>query len=279
MSELHDVVLQADDKPRRRHHHRKPSGESGDATKAGKHSKGPREHKHRPRAERDVDFSDPSSKISTPGFRDTDEIVLKEYLKEATHSNLERSRFLIDLETQAVAMKLALEFNDRMARVGGAPWKIKFLKTKVIKFKDPVTGSHRFMSMEKRFRGGVEMVKLTGNYGFIRSLTDASAPSVTPVEGRGKSGLIVSVDKIDIAVAFSHFTHSHTKGYLLVCDIQGIETSNRTGADTLLLTDPAIHCPSHMRFGTTNLQQKGVDKFFSTHTCNKYCTSLGLKKP
>ena len=82
----------------------------------------------------------------------------------------------------------------------------------------------------------------------------------------------------ELATAFSHFTHSHTAGYLLVCDIQGIITTDPKSKDTLLMTDPAIHCAQHQRFGRTNLRQAGFDAFFKGHAgkCNEFCRALGL---
>eukprot|EP00983_Pelagomonas_calceolata_P021692 679564-Pelagomonas_calceolata.AAC.1 len=46
------------------------------------------------------------------------------------------------------------------------------------------------------------------------------------------------------------------------------------------LFDPAIHCVTNkQRFGRTNLKQRGIDGFFSTHTCNGVCERLCLIKP
>ncbi|RHZ65927.1 hypothetical protein Glove_310g26 [Diversispora epigaea] len=74
--------------------------------------------------------------------------------------------------------------------------------------------------------------------------------------------------------AFAHFTYVHTKGYLMICDLQGIELTN-----SFLLTDPAIHCIDPMRFGRTNLGKKGITKrFLSNHKCNDVCRKLGIAK-
>jgi hypothetical protein len=82
-----------------------------------------------------------------------------------------------------------------------------------------------------------------------------------------------------MAVAFSHFSHDITGGYLLVCDLQGISTVDSKGKATLLLTDPAIHCSTHCRFGKTNLQEVGIKQFFEKHICNEFCRALGLVVP
>ena len=79
--------------------------------------------------------------------------------------------------------------------------------------------------------------------------------------------------------AFSHFSYDVTDGYLLVCDLQGVSTTDKNGKDTLLLTDPAIHCAKHLRFGKTNLGSLGMKRFFKRHVCNKYCKALGLEMP
>lgn len=82
---------------------------------------------------------------------------------------------------------------------------------------------------------------------------------------------------VELATAFSHFTHVHSEGYLCVVDLQGIITAGESKG-TLLLTDPAIHCAKHMRFGRTNLRQPGIDAFYKGHAgkCNQYCRALGL---
>ena len=109
-----------------------------------------------------------------------------------------------------------------------------------------------------------EMVKYTNNFEFSIN------PETLDEDGR---------KRLAMAIAFSHFTYDVTGGYLLVCDLQGIVTTNGKGEKTLLLTDPAIHCSKHIRFGKTNLGLKGINRFFKKHVCNKYCSALGLKKP
>lgn len=91
---------------------------------------------------------------------DSDEMVAKEYIKLASRPDLDRSRYMVSLETQAVASKLAFDFNDKISRVAGdrALYKIKFLLSKVIAIKQP-DESKRFMMLEKRFRGGRKMVR------------------------------------------------------------------------------------------------------------------------
>ena len=82
--------------------------------------------------------------------------------------------------------------------------------------------------------------------------------------------------KLQLLLAFAHFTWIHSGKFLLVTDLQGIAGPDVGKANDILLTDPAIHCPSMPRFGGTNLMQEGVDAFFESHECNKYCKALRL---
>ncbi|ERS99401.1 hypothetical protein HMPREF1624_04601 [Sporothrix schenckii ATCC 58251] len=72
------------------------------------------------------------------------------------------------------------------------------------------------------------------------------------------------------AQAFSHFTFERSRGELLVADLQGVDN---------VLTDPAIHTRDPHRFvlTDTNLGVDGFKLFFSTHTCNSVCETLGLR--
>jgi hypothetical protein len=59
-------------------------------------------------------------------------VVLKEFIRLSTKPELDRSRFMVDLETQTLAAKFAFEFNERVRRTT-APSRhaIKFLLAKV----------------------------------------------------------------------------------------------------------------------------------------------------
>ncbi|CAG8635776.1 uncharacterized protein OCT59_003702 [Rhizophagus irregularis] len=72
--------------------------------------------------------------------------------------------------------------------------------------------------------------------------------------------------------AFAHFTYKYTNGYLVVCDLQGIELDGE-----FLLTDPAIHCVDTLRFGRTNFGKEGIKQcFLANHKCNEICEKLRL---
>jgi len=171
------------------------------------------------------------------------------------------------LEIQTVASKLATEFNDRLKLSSKDPdIKVQFHVAKVVQFETEDGVIPRYMAYESRFRGSSPiMVKYTNSLDFV--LNPGSTDEATRT-------------RVDVVVAFSHFTHSITHGYLLVCDLQGITTKDKMGKPTLLFTDPAIHCPKHnLRFGRSNLGALGVNKFFAKHKCNSLCLALGLKMP
>jgi len=206
-----------------------------------------------------VSSSDPSLAVIN------DDVIFKEMLTLANVPELDRQRYTADLEVQTVASKLAFEFNNRLGKTSKDPnSKLKFLRAKVVRFDGEDGGPPRFMAYEMRFHGSTpEMVKYTSNLDFVLNPgADEAAQTL-----------------VDLAIAFSHFTHSITDGYLLVCDLQGIVTTDKMDKPTLLLTDPAIHCAKHLRFGKTNLGALGINKFFAKHKCNDFCIALGLKMP
>jgi len=80
--------------------------------------------------------------------------------------------------------------------------------------------------------------------------------------------------------AFSHFTYVHTKGKLIVTDIQGsLSSVNPLGdfALSLILTDPCLHTMDRRMFPhTTNHGDIGFKYFFEQHDCtnNAICIAL-----
>ena len=133
---------------------------------------------------------------------------------------------MVSLELQTVASKLALEFNSRHKRVDDSGFTIKFLMSKIARFVPARVGQpFRYMMFEKQFQGDCHMVKYTNNYDYVCP----QAKDVPDFE-----------TKRDLVVCFAHFTLDVTDGYLLVCDLQGIDSKSHGKRDTILLT--AIHC-------------------------------------
>ena len=191
-------------------------------------------------------------------------VILKERILLPTSAALDKHRYLTDLDTQTVASELAFDFNAAAKELSLTRFKIKFLIPQVVSIYLP-DGSKRYMALEHEYRDGVEMMKFTNNFKYVR-----------PKEADATDAAIEQ--KIAAAVAYSHFTYAATGGHLLVCDLQGIFTHDDKSRETLLLTDPAIHCPTQLRFGETNLRQRGIDAFFETHVCNNICRGMGLHR-
>ncbi|CBN76804.1 conserved unknown protein [Ectocarpus siliculosus] len=83
--------------------------------------------------------------------------------------------------------------------------------------------------------------------------------------------------------AFSHFSYRKSRRKMLVCDLQGVQSTScihEDRAGVFELTDPVIHYRSasgrRQVYGRTDLGKKGMRKFFETHQCNDVCRLLGL---
>ena len=75
--------------------------------------------------------------------------------------------------------------------------------------------------------------------------------------------------------AFAHWSWVHTRGQLLVSDLQGVRYS-----DKYILTDPCI-LSLNREYGATDLALIGMGLFFMTHQCTDMCRSLNIahKRP
>eukprot|EP00287_Rhodomonas_sp_CCMP768_P028542 CAMPEP_0202855766 /NCGR_PEP_ID=MMETSP1389-20130828/91684_1 /ASSEMBLY_ACC=CAM_ASM_000865 /TAXON_ID=302021 /ORGANISM="Rhodomonas sp., Strain CCMP768" /LENGTH=388 /DNA_ID=CAMNT_0049534389 /DNA_START=56 /DNA_END=1222 /DNA_ORIENTATION=+ len=80
------------------------------------------------------------------------------------------------------------------------------------------------------------------------------------------------VDTLDpVPQAFSHFSWHASEGKLLICDIQGVGDH---------YTDPSIQTPDADRmFGSGNIGEQTIVKFFRSHHCNCLCRAHGLRSP
>ena len=221
------------------------------------------------------DSSNPETFLSV-----STDVIFKEIISLPTTAHLDRHRYAINLEIQTIASRIALKFNYELSKTPSDPnIKIKYLRTKVARMLMD-NGEQRFFGYEKQLRlplrsashrlcaffpQRLEIIKYTNNLDYV-----IDQETLDP-DGR---------KKLELALAFSHFSYHLTGGYLLVCDLQGISTSDGKGEPILLFTDPAIHCSKHLpRFGKSNLGAIGVNKFFNKHVCNQYCSALGLEMP
>ncbi len=74
---------------------------------------------------------------------------------------------------------------------------------------------------------------------------------------------------------FAHWTWVHTRGQLMVADLQGVRYD-----DEYVLTDPCILSVDR-NYGATDLALIGMALFFLTHQCTDICRSLDIahKRP
>jgi hypothetical protein len=80
----------------------------------------------------------------------------------------------------------------------------------------------------------------------------------------------------DIPQAFSHFTYIFSKRKYLVCDLQGV-LSTETNEPFFELTDPVIHyseMTDRRDYGRTDRGQQGIEDFFRSHKCSYLCHML-----
>ncbi|RHY93636.1 hypothetical protein DYB35_000645 [Aphanomyces astaci] len=174
-------------------------------------------------------------------------MVAKRFLWGVTSPQANEGRYMKAMEGQAMAAALARGFNDLMNKTHSTFISLTFLEASVAKLDDPVeyVAIERFLPNYDRFTNNVTW----------------------------QSPLVATDPCVQYAVAFSHWTWAATNGYLMVVDLQG----QRVDEHTLVLTDPAIHCIDGVRFaGGTNMGQRGMEKFFTTHVCNEYCAKFKL---
>lgn len=83
----------------------------------------------------------------------------------------------------------------------------------------------------------------------------------------------------DLLLALSHFSYCKSRGKILIVDIQGWTSRDKTGAT--FLTDPQIHTKDKKGFGTANKGAEGFKEFWASQhpACNRICVTLGLLRP
>ncbi|CAG8580886.1 859_t:CDS:1 [Paraglomus brasilianum] len=165
-------------------------------------------------------------------------IVIKEYLKLGGGAK----RYLEVAEVSIVAYYLATKFNEAASQITNK--QVNFLKVNVLR--SSVDDRIRYYAVEERLKYGAYK-RFNVNSGVITEFRP-------------------------VLEAFAHFTYTYTDKYLVVYDLQGVENLNQ-----FLLTDPAIHCVDSLRFGRTNLGEKGINEcFLANHECNDICRKLKL---
>ncbi|CAG8819338.1 17537_t:CDS:1, partial [Racocetra persica] len=168
-------------------------------------------------------------------------MVMKKYIQNTSNDIFKR--YLEAIEISTVTNYLSKKFNLITKTKKISP--VNFLRARLVRL--IINNKTQYYILEEQLCGA-EFKRFNTNSGIIT----LSRP---------------------VLEAFSHFTYEHTKGYLVVCDLQGIELNNK-----FLLTDPAIHCVDNSRFGQTNLGQEGIARcFLANHKCNEICKKLDLE--
>lgn len=80
-------------------------------------------------------------------------------------------------------------------------------------------------------------------------------------------------DLSQFLTAFCHWTWEVSGRKFMVCDLQGVRSSNG-----YQLTDPVIHSVDQI-YGPTDLGVVGMEKVLTRHTCNYICGTLNLENP
>jgi hypothetical protein len=178
-----------------------------------------------------------------------EEIIIKECVELGKKAN-SLERYLEMIETSTIAYFLSKEFNAA-AKKADIRKKVNFLKPQALRHKDGESNKDgtniRCYTIEPKFRDTFKRFNV--NNGIIKEYHSTLE-------------------------AFAHYTYEYTKGYLVVYDLQGIEIDGQ-----FLLTDPAIHCEERLRFGKTNLGERGIKEcFLANHKCGNACEKLGLTK-
>eukprot|EP01052_Picozoa_sp_SAG31_P002126 SAG31_NODE_72_length_27821_cov_26.870572_2_plen_785_part_00 len=171
------------------------------------------------------------------------------------------------IEETNVARKLAQEFNQALAVkvkgdqdfVGHEAISISVVPVSIYRILLRIGEEPRYMSVERFLEG--RFLKANGNNGYI----SAAGKFALHRKALTKSNAIQILPH-----AFTHWSFEHTavnpETTMMVCDIQGVK---------LEYTDVNIHSRGR-KFGSTDLGEDGMDRFFKTHTCNAACRLLGL---
>jgi len=155
----------------------------------------------------------------------------------------ERKACEMDIEQLLVAENFAQQFNSK-----NPPKKVHYVKPQMFKLDKEWKGSS-YIFLEPKLQG--RWTKFNNNHEYVSR----------------------DEDKCRTAQAFSHFSYDASGGQKMVTDVQGVQQDD----DSLLLTDPAIHTLDH-RYGPSDLGEKGVKGFFTSHACNVICRTVGNKR-
>lgn len=169
--------------------------------------------------------------------------------------------YIQELEAATVAAKLAIDYNAEIARKRIRASPIRFGVVRIAQFtQDPTDHNSASSSSSKAV---VDEDRLIFNK---EAYIDGTYEKFTT-----NSGFVEDSDLAREFSSFSHWSWSATNCHVMVVDLQGVKNGK-----SIMLTDPAVHAYNLHRYGKTNLGEKGMLRFFKTHTCSALCKALGI---
>ena len=160
-------------------------------------------------------------------------------------------RCLETANVHAIAAKFSAQFNEEKPLIVSSS-EIRFIPVGVMRqIKD---GENEQNFTYETYLGCSEFTKFNSNFAYVPGGKDHTLNATCQ--------------------AFSHYTWVRSGKQLVVCDLQG----KKIGSN-VILTDPAIHDLSVLHHGTTNLGEKGIERFFQLHKCNDICRAMQLERP
>ena len=208
-------------------------------------------------------FAEGEERIAYYGIDVTGSEEIDVVFKEFKHTGVgisDGNKHELMNQMQTISAFMAIKFTKALKSSGVTrPIELKFVSVKTFVTQSK-KDNYRFMTCELKF-----------NEKFVRFSNNAGYNIV------GESARLFGIDAehVETVLAFSHWTHKVTNGHLMIVDLEGVVTSDK---NTILLTDPAIHCVDLTSYGNLNHGPDGMKSFFETHECNSVCSALRLKK-
>ena len=180
-------------------------------------------------------------------------------------------------KVQQLSQKVATHFNKIILRLPGVKRSvtplINFLECYVMLLSD-----NKGILVEKMLNH-TRYKKFNSNDGYVDGMSREEYANIKNGTRKRTAATMIrdcSFTTDDIPQAFSHFSYIFSKRKFLVCDLQGV-LSTDTDEPLLELTDPVIHYSEMTNrddYGRTDRGQQGIDDFFRSHKCSNLCHML-----
>jgi len=161
-----------------------------------------------------------------------------------------------DVVCQVTSRFYATLFSQEMFRRGLPFGQVQFLPAVILELSNVSNDPEKYYNVEPYMAGS--FTKISNNLSWVEK---------GDVAGK------------DLLLALSHFSYCASKGRIIIVDIQGWTSRDKTGAT--FLTDPQIHTRDKRGFGTANKGREGFDEFWASQhpKCNDICFKLDLTRP